>query len=102
MAATRSDKFRGSNLVELFYRILLYVTVIFGAFIFALPFYWMIRTALMPTWQIYVFPPDWFPAEFHWENFKVPFAVFPFERWFLNSAIIALTAAIGTAISSAF
>ncbi len=106
MAATHrsdrfsSEKFKGSNLVELGIRILLYITVIIGAFIFALPFYWMIRTALMPTWQIYVFPPAWFPAEFHWENFLVPFAVFPFERWFLNSAFIALAAAIGTALSS--
>ena len=49
MAVTRSERFQGSNLVELFYRFLLYVAVIVGAMIFALPFYWMIRTALMPA-----------------------------------------------------
>ena len=97
-ASHRSDKFKGSNLVELGISHHFSTSpIIIGAFIFALPFYWMIRTALMPTWQIYVFPPAWFPAEFHWENFKVPFAVFPFERWFLNSAFVAVAAAIGTA-----
>lgn len=97
----KRDRFQGSNLVELFYRFLLYLAVILGGIIFAVPFYWMIRTALMPTWQVYVWPPEWIPAEFHWENFKVPFAVFPFARWFVNSAIIAGAAAIGTALSSA-
>ena len=37
MAAIRSDRYRGSNLVELIYRFLLYAAVIVGAFIFALP-----------------------------------------------------------------
>lgn len=97
----RVEQLRGSNLTELISRILLYFAVILGGIIFATPFYWMIRTALMPTWQIYVFPPEWIPAEFHWENFKTPFAVFPFGKWFINSAIIAGASAIGTALSSA-
>jgi multiple sugar transport system permease protein len=101
----RSEKFpvakiQGSNLLELLYRILLYTAIVLGGIIFAVPFYWMIRTALMPTWQIYIFPPVWIPAEFHWEHFKVPFAVFPYGRWFLNSFLVAGLAAVGTAISA--
>jgi multiple sugar transport system permease protein len=94
-------KLQGSNLIEAIYRFFLYLAIIMGGVIFAVPFYWMIRTALMPAWQIYTFPPDWIPAEFHWENFKVPFAVFPFGRWFLNSFLVAGLGAVGTAISSA-
>ncbi|RIK39651.1 MAG: hypothetical protein DCC55_17485 [Chloroflexi bacterium] len=96
----QTAKLQGSNVVELVYRVLLYAAIILGAVIFATPFYWMIRTALMPTWQIYIFPPEWIPAEFHWANFKTPFAVFPFGRWFLNSGIIAVASAIGTAVSA--
>jgi len=96
----RSARFRGGNLTEFIYRILLYLAVFFGAVVFAIPFYWMIRTALMPSWQVYRFPPEWIPAEFVWSNFRGPFAVFPFERWFVNSTIIAVVSAVGTALSA--
>lgn len=86
--------------VNLFYRILLYFVVTMGAVIFALPFYWMIRTAVMPNWQIWIFPPQFIPAEIHLENFLAPFGVFPFARWFLNSTIIGLMSVLGMLISS--
>jgi multiple sugar transport system permease protein len=100
-ASARSEKFRGSRGTELFYRIALYFAIILGAFIFAMPFYWMIRTALMPKSQIFQFPPVFFPSELVWSNFLDPFKVFPFGRWFLNSGFIAIMAAIGTALSAA-
>ena len=88
---------RGSDLV---YRILLYTTVVIGGVIFAIPFYWMIRTAFMPAWQIYIFPPEWIPAELHPENFQAPFEVFPFARWFLNSTVVGVASVTGVLISS--
>lgn len=89
-----------NKLVAVLYRICLYVAVTTGGVIFAIPFYWMIRTAIMPAWQIYIFPPEWIPAEIHLEYFNSPFEVFPFARWFLNSGIVATTSAIGAIISS--
>jgi len=86
--------------IYLVYQILLYLTIAIGGFIFALPFYWMIRTAIMPAWQIYVFPPDWIPVELHFENFHAPFEVFPYARWFLNTVIVAGLSTLGVAISS--
>jgi len=97
---TSSQRFRGSNLAELIYRSLLYGAVLIGAVIFAIPFYWMLRTALMPSWQVYRFPPEWIPAEYNWKNFAGPFAVFPFARWFLNSGYVAIVSAVGTALSA--
>jgi ABC-type glycerol-3-phosphate transport system permease component len=58
-------------------------------------------TAVMPAWQIYIFPPEWIPAELHFENFKAPFDVFPFARWFLNSGVVAITGTLGCVLSSA-
>jgi ABC-type glycerol-3-phosphate transport system permease component len=88
---------RGTYLV---YRVLLYLAVAAGGLIFALPFYWMIRTSLMPAWQIYIFPPEWIPAEIHLENFQAPFEVFPYGRWFLNSFVVAGLSTLGVVISS--
>lgn len=96
----RPTWWQGGNLNELLTRILLYLAILIGAIIFAIPFYWMVRSALMPRWQVYRFPPEWIPAEFLWSNFREPFKVFPFGRWFLNSAFIALASAVGTALSA--
>mgnify|MGYP000135594203 CR=1 FL=1 len=95
----RLHRLRGSNLIEAIYRFLLYVVVITGAVIFGIPFYWMIRTAVMPAWQVYIFPPQWIPAEIHLETFREPFKVFPFALWFQNSAMIATLNVLGAAIS---
>src|SRR5688572_2230246 len=99
-SAVRTHRYVDSRLTELIYRVLLYAAVLLGAIIFAVPFFWMIRTAVMPTWQVFRYPPEWIPAELIWSNFQVPFKTFPFERWFLNSGIIALSSAVGTAISA--
>lgn len=98
--AVRDRRYAGSRFTELIYRILLYAAVLTGAVIFAVPLFWMFRTAVMPTWQVFRYPPEWIPAEWVWSNFKTPFKTFPFERWFLNSGIVAIMSAIGTALSA--
>jgi multiple sugar transport system permease protein len=75
---------------EFLLRLLLYVVVLAGGIAFAIPFVWMVRTAIMPTWQIYTFPPEWIPAELHFENFREPFRVFPFARWYRNTAMLVV------------
>jgi multiple sugar transport system permease protein len=69
-------------------RTLLYMVVVIGGVMFAIPFVWMVRTSVMPMWQIYVFPPQWIPAELVFDNFRI--AGLPLNRWFLNSAIIVM------------
>lgn len=96
----RPARWQRSNVTEVLTRILLYLAILVGALIFAIPFYWMVRSALMPRWQVYRFPPEWIPAEFLWSNFLEPFKVFPFGRWFLNSGFVAIASAVGTAISA--
>jgi len=81
-------------------RCLLYIAVIIGAIAFAIPFYWMVRTAVMPRQQVYLWPPVWIPAEIQLQHFATPFRAFPFERWFLNSGIIATVTVLGVAASA--
>ena len=104
MAATaqaeRFQKYRGSGFTELIYRLLLYLAILIGAVIFAMPFYWMIRTAVMPKTEVYQFPPLWIPSEIIWSNFQNPFKVYHFERWFLNTIIIAVTSMIWARITT--
>ena len=97
----RAERLETHNLSKIGYRVLLYLGVTIGGIIFAIPFYWMIRTAVMPPWQVNLFPPQWIPAEVNFINFRNPFTgPFPFDRWFLNSALVAAGSALGVVASS--
>ena len=99
-AVQPAERHDNSKLTEGIYRTLLYGAVVLGGIVFAIPFYWMMRTSVMPTTQVYLFPPEWWPERFEWHHFKTPFAVFPFAKFFLNSTFIATGSAIGAALSA--
>jgi len=101
VGAQRKARLQSKRTANLLRLIPVYIAVAFGAIIFAIPFYWMIRTAVMPTWQIYVFPPDWIPAEIKLDNFLIPFKIFPFGTWFLNTIFVSTAATLGATASSA-
>ena len=79
-------------------RVLLYVVVAIGGVAFAIPFVWMVRTSVMPMWQIYIFPPQWIPAEIVLDNFRI--AELPWPRFFLNSTIITLLNVSGAVVTA--
>ncbi len=81
-------------------RCLLYVAVMIGAVAFAIPFYWMVRTAVMPGREVYSWPPVWIPSEIQLQHFAAPFRAWPFERWFLNSGIVATLTVLGVVTSA--
>jgi multiple sugar transport system permease protein len=82
-------------------RVILYVIVCVGALVFALPFLWMLRTSIMPGWQVHIFPPEWIPAELHFENWTRPWTVLPFGAFFKNTVILAVFSTLGTVASTA-
>ena len=83
---------------QVFLRALLYVVVVCGGVAFAIPFVWMVRTSVMPMWQIYIFPPQWIPAEIVLDNFRI--AELPWSRFFLNSTIITLLNVSGAVVTA--
>lgn len=89
---------------RLFLRILahtfLYFLALSGVVIFIIPFLWMVRSSVMPLWQIRIFPPQWWPAEFHWENFIEPFSKLPFGMFYRNSAFVTSMNLVGILLSS--
>jgi len=80
-------------------RILLYVIAVAGCIPFILPFLWMIRTALMPMWQIHIFPPQWWPAEFNWKNFVEPWQTLPFGLFYKNTIFMTGMNVLGAVLS---
>lgn len=65
----------------------------------ALPFGWLVLTALKSLPEVIAYPPAWWPSEFHWSNFAAAWNAAPFGRFFVNSLV---TGVITTALQIAF
>ncbi len=79
--------------IDTIMRVLRYVLLIGLALIFLLPFYIMVRNALMTQEEITAFDAwQWFPASFQWSNVRTLFSdqSIDFARAMLNSALLAL------------
>lgn len=85
--------------MHLIVRVVLHVIAVLGAIPFILPFMWMLRTAVMPIWQIHIFPPVWWPAEFNWQNFGEPWTTLPFATFYKNTIVLTALKMSGVLLS---
>ena len=80
--------------------ILVYVILAAGALVFLLPFFWMVTTALKEQSEVYVFPPQFFPKTFRWQNFPEGwnYQNMQFTRWLLNTLMITVSVLVGVLV----
>jgi len=79
----------------------LYTVVSVLAFVFALPFLWMVSTSLKDDPQTYRVPPIWIPNPMRFANYPEALTQQPFGRFFINTLWYAIPSTIGAVISSA-
>ena len=77
-----------------------FVLLIALAAVMILPLFWVVTTALKGNSDIYKVPPDFFPTEFHFENFADSFKAINFGTLFINTMIITILTVIGAVSSS--
>lgn len=70
-----------------------------AALVWLLPFYWMVRSALMNMSQIFAYPPVLFPDPIRWENFPEALTRLPFLTYFRNTVFIVIFCVTGILIS---
>lgn len=80
--------------------LLLHSALLFGGFLAAMPFLWMITTSLKPPGKLFA-PPLLFPAYFYWQNYVSTWQAAPFFRFFLNSTIMTVGITLGQTLFSA-
>lgn len=80
---------------------LAYILLIAIGISMVLPFLWMISTSLKPPPEVIAWPPDLIPRQPTWENYTGLFKAAPFQRFFLNSLIVALLSTISIVFTSA-
>jgi ABC-type glycerol-3-phosphate transport system permease component len=71
-------------------RVPLYAVVAGLAVFMALPFYWMIITALSPAADVIAFPPKWIPSHLTLEHFRAAFAQARWLVYYGNSLAVAV------------
>ncbi len=81
-------------------RALLVVALLVLTLTFALPFYWLLSTAVKTPAQLFTFPPIWVPTEPQWSNFGNAMGFFPFGQYLFNTLTICGATVIGTLLSN--
>jgi multiple sugar transport system permease protein len=68
----------------------------------ALPFFWMLSTALKPDALVFSIPPQWFPYPWMWRNFVDAMTVLghPVHLYAWNTTLISVLGVTGVALSS--
>ena len=88
------------NTKKIISKILIYFVLILGVLFCLVPLYWMIRSSLMNTVEVFMMPPRWIPSKFMWENYQEVFDTLPFGKYFLNSFIVTGGCVVGTMLTS--
>jgi ABC-type glycerol-3-phosphate transport system permease component len=81
-------------------RTILYVVTIAGAFLYSMPFVWMLSTSVKPGYEVLKIPPQWIPDVWMWENYTRPWTTLPFALFYRNTTIIAVCDIVATLIAS--
>lgn len=67
--------------------------------LFAVPFLWLISTAVKPDAQVFQIPPVWIPRPARWENYPKALHYIPFALYTWNTLKICLISSVGTVMS---
>ena len=79
--------------------VLKHIIIYILAFVTLAPFIWMVLTSLKDMGEIFVYPPQWLPSEFHFDNYVKAFDAAPFGRYYLNSIFVAVAVTLGQLIT---
>lgn len=76
-----------------------YLLLGIATLLFVLPLYWMIASSLKVEYEVFAQPPVWWPIPPRWQNYIEALTQLPFDRYALNTLIIAIGAVIGHVFS---
>lgn len=68
------------NTKKIISKILIYFALILGVLFCLVPLYWMIRSSLMNTVEVFMMPPRWIPSKFMWKTIRKFLIHFPLEN----------------------
>jgi multiple sugar transport system permease protein len=100
MSANNSTSRITGRTLGILERLLLYLLIISGAVLTAMPFVWMFLTAFKGPSDVISIPLRWFPTVWRFDNFGIIWKIIPFSRVYLNSIIVAVCQTLGVLLTS--
>ncbi len=94
---------RSLNTVKILHRIgraMLWFLAFGLAMLFMGPFIWTVMSSLKRIPELYIYPPQLFPAVPQWSNYQSVWEDVPFGTWVLNSVIVTSLSVLGTVLSA--
>jgi len=83
-------------------RVAVYLILIAATLVCIFPFLWMVSTAFKTMAEVYRIPPTFIPRKPTLENFSKGWGYADFTTFTKNTIFVALTATLGTVLSSSF
>jgi multiple sugar transport system permease protein len=74
--------------------------LLIAALLVAFPFFWMVRTSIMPESEAMRFPPVWVPSSLTGKHYRDAVTLQPFVRYLLNSAFVTVTVVVGQLLTA--
>jgi multiple sugar transport system permease protein len=82
-------------------KVIIYLLCLAVSAVMLIPLLWLVRSSFMGLKQIFVFPPQWLPNPWQFDNYPKALTTIPFFRYFLNTMTILVPSVIGTVATSA-
>lgn len=77
-----------------------YLLLLGGSVVMLIPLVWLVRSSFMGLSQIFIFPPEWLPDPWRWDNYPKALTTIPFARYFANTLLILVPTVIGTLLTA--
>ena len=100
VAGSTPSRRLGRKRTTFLHRFTVYMLLLVGSVAMMLPLVWLARSSVMNIGQIFIFPPEWIPDPWQWQNYPDALTAIPFFRYFLNTMIILVPSVLGTVITS--
>jgi multiple sugar transport system permease protein len=75
-----------------------YAAVSLGLVVVAGPFVWMLLGSVKPERELRRVPPTWLPQDFTLDNYRQLFSRLDFPRYFVNSAVVAVSVTVANLV----
>ena len=77
-----------------------YLLLLGGSVVMLIPLVWLVRSSFMGLGQIFIFPPEWLPDPWRWDNYPKALTTIPFARYFANTLLILVPTVVGTLLTA--
>ncbi len=78
-----------------------YLLCLLGSVLMLFPLVWLLRSSVMDLGQIFIFPPEWIPDPWRWQNYPEALTTIPFLRYLRNTLTILVPSVLGTVVTAA-